>query len=220
MNSAVFCKEGSKCFTCSADGAAKMWDVETGQCLQSFVCGDNVTSVALSDDETLMMTTCESGHLLLWDVKAGSWQTLAELDRDELLSACFVGERKMFMRASGYDPLAQLWDAAIFPKGRIVFGHDEFVSFGELFHERFALTIGRSRSTAAKLWSAETEALVQTFAVPGAAMTSASLSHDGACVLTASTDARARLWDVATGKCLLLLEGHAGTLRSARFPHP
>jgi WD40 repeat protein len=50
-----------------------------------------------------------------------------------------------------------------------------------------------------------------------AAVTSASFSHDGKFVLTASRDKTARIWDAATGKELRKLAGHNGAITSASF---
>ena len=44
-----------------------------------------------------------------------------------------------------------------------------------------------------------------------------AISPDGAKMLTANRDRTARLWDIATGQCLMVLEGHTGELRRAAF---
>ncbi len=48
-------------------------------------------------------------------------------------------------------------------------------------------------------------------------MTSVSFSSDGNRVVTASRDHDARIWDVATGRFVRLLQGHFGEVNDARF---
>jgi WD40 repeat protein len=44
-----------------------------------------------------------------------------------------------------------------------------------------------------------------------------AISPDGSKMLTANRDRTARLWDMATGQCLMVFEGHTGELRRAAF---
>src|SRR5512145_3271743 len=46
-----------------------------------------------------------------------------------------------------------------------------------------------------------------------------AISPDGSKMLTANRDRTARLWDIATGQCLLVFEGHTDELRRAAFLH-
>jgi WD40 repeat protein len=46
-----------------------------------------------------------------------------------------------------------------------------------------------------------------------------AISPDGSKMLTANRDRTARLWDIATGQCLMVFTGHADELRRAAFLH-
>jgi WD40 repeat protein len=48
-------------------------------------------------------------------------------------------------------------------------------------------------------------------------VSSVAFSPDGHFVLSGSFDKTVRLWDVATGKCLRIFEGHADNVSSAAF---
>jgi WD40 repeat protein len=48
-------------------------------------------------------------------------------------------------------------------------------------------------------------------------VTSAVFSQDGTRLLTASNDRVARIWDVASGRLVLALQGHAGIVSKAAF---
>ena len=74
----------------------------------------------------------------------------------------------------------------------------------------------RRRSAGARLagWHVEADDDVYR---PAAAINSVAFSNDGKLLVTASLDHDARIWDVATGKTLRVLEGHAGSVSSAAF---
>ena len=56
-----------------------------------------------------------------------------------------------------------------------------------------------------------------TFTGHSAAINSVAFSPDGTLLVTASLDHDARIWRVATGKTIRVLEGHAGSVSDAAF---
>jgi WD40 repeat protein len=68
----------------------------------------------------------------------------------------------------------------------------------------------------AHLWDAETGEQVQTFAQMETVI-DASVSLDGAMVITGMGNGDAKIWDVQTADCLQILIGHKGGVNSAQF---
>lgn len=69
----------------------------------------------------------------------------------------------------------------------------------------------------AKLWCSETGLVSQTFRDHAGVIWSATLSANGALVLTASEDELAKLWRTATGECVQTFRGHTEAVSSAVF---
>ena len=58
---------------------------------------------------------------------------------------------------------------------------------------------------------------MQTLSCHDDAVISAVFSADGSCILTASYDTTANLWNIATGECTHTLAEHEGAVYSAMF---
>ena len=85
---AVFSQNGAWMLTASFDETAKLWDVESGECLKTFEGHHGaVLSAAFSHDSARMLTASDDGTAKLWDVESGV--CLKEFESDEfcILSA-------------------------------------------------------------------------------------------------------------------------------------
>ena len=80
-----------------------------------------------------------------------------------------------------------------------------------------ARTLTGSWDGTAKLWNAETGALIRTFSVNDYEILSVAYSPDGTRVLTGSTDRTAELWDAETGALIRKLFGHSDYVTSVAF---
>jgi WD40 repeat protein len=69
----------------------------------------------------------------------------------------------------------------------------------------------------ARVWDAESGALLLTFEGHDDAVNTIALSRDGSLALTTSADGTARVWELGTGVERLVLEGHTGAVRDARW---
>jgi WD40 repeat protein len=68
----VFSLDGTRAISGSSDATLKLWDVETGQELRTFVGHTNrITSVALSDDGKIALSGSDDMTLKLWNTDSG-----------------------------------------------------------------------------------------------------------------------------------------------------
>jgi WD40 repeat protein len=67
----AFSPDGTKALTGSQDGAARIWDVESGKQIHMLVHGNAVGDVAFSPNGTMTLTGCFDGTARIWDVSSG-----------------------------------------------------------------------------------------------------------------------------------------------------
>ena len=104
-----------------------------------------------------------------------------------------TGEEAEVLPAEAMPLLAAAWS----PDGaRIVTGHSDH---------------------SARIWDAETGAMLRAFDGHGGAVNDARFSPDGTTILTGSSDASARIWNAATGALVRHYEGHEEDVTAVAF---
>lgn len=184
----AFSLNGRNILTGSKDGTARLWDIETGQELQSFAGEGWITTLALSSDNRRVLTvgkTDEETIVQLWDETTGK-----ELQRFSIHSD------KVIM-------------GAISPDGRILTS----VSSAETDeHGRELHTVN------IQTWNVDTGKELHRFVLesPDVLIDSAVLSPDGSKLFTGNFDGP-RLWDLQTGKELQRFERHSEVVSTVVF---
>jgi len=216
--------------TASGDNTCGQWDVTTGRELKAGVLKHPawVTDLAVSADGTRALTSCEDGRLRLWSLATGKllrfyespdgpklWTSVDLAAKDSWALAVCPARRAVLLwnldtgetQAPAPEPLPKPWL--------------DFSRWGGLvWAARFApgdrqvLTLGGNDG---RLWDRETGALQVRFS-PHGAVASVDLSPDGKRLVTGSWDRSAKIWDLASGRVLVKLDGvHKGYVNSVRF---
>jgi WD40 repeat protein len=95
-------------------------------------------------------------------------------------------------------------------------GHTDWL-YPAVFSRDGNKVITASNDGTAKIWNANTGALLYALAEHTPRVKSVEFSRDGKKVVTASRDNTARIWDANTGALLRTLAGHTNGVRSAKF---
>jgi WD40 repeat protein len=221
---AEFSPDGRRAATASNDGTA-IWDAETGDLLLRIPSQDPIVSVVFSPDGRQILTASSNisagnGSARLWDAATG--EQLATFAIPAILGAVFSPDGKQIITAS-FDKTAKVVDVS----SRMVIltlRHDSWVDSAELSPDGSRLLTASATDPSHltegifRLWDAKTGAVLLTFkAHPGGGAHAAAFSPDGKRIVTAGLDHTARVWDTATGRELLRLEGHSDQVYSAAF---
>ena len=180
VRSVSFNGDGTRLVSGGLDGTVRLWDVETGEQLETPLTGHQpdafgyawVPSVSFSPDDRLLASGGMDGTVRLWDVETR-----------RQLGTPLIGHRiNVFGDAAVYS-------VSFSPDGR-------------------RLASGGGDGTV-RLWDVETGQPVDSLTGHDAAVWSVSFSPDGRVLASGGGDGTVRLWDVETGRQLgTPLTGH------------
>lgn len=206
--------DGRLALTGSSDKTLKLWDVETGRCLQTFEGHlDAVTCVCLSGDGRYGLSGCMDKSLKLWDVASGSCLHTLNWHRDSVFSVCLSGDARYALSGS-WDKWMKLWEVQT---GRdLLFAfepHSDAVQSLCLTGDGQYVLTGSWDHTI-KLWELADQRCLHTFEGHVAEVNSVCLSTDERYALSGSADKTLKLWEVKSGNCLRTFEGHTKEVTS------
>ena len=213
--SARFSRDGQRMVTASYDGTASVWDVESGQTLQTLKGhSQGLTSADFSDDGRQIVTASNDGTARIWDAESGIPLHKLEGHSGGIFDASFSRDGQRIVTAS-YDGTASVWDTE---SGREL--HTLEVRSGGIMSASFSrdgLRILTANGGTARVWDAASGEELRELEGHLSIVEAARFSPDGQRIVTASYDGSARVWDTASGEELRELEGHSDRVLDAQF---
>jgi WD40 repeat protein len=209
VTSAAFSPDSLRVVTASDDGTARVWDPQTEPNLGRLGrYGRTVSQIALSPDGRFVIAGTDRGAVLVAvpsgvvvrRLRPAAAVSSVAFSRDGARVAAAFRDRVVIFDAASGRPLRSLR----VPRATAVdFGSEDEPATG-------------SADGTLRFWTAN-GSLVRTLKKNDKALTSVHFDRSGARVVTGSDDRTARVWNVRTGKELLVLRGHKRALTSARF---
>ncbi len=200
--SVAFSPDGKYIATASADGTAKIWDAQTGALIITLAREGNTESVysaAFSPDSTKVVTAEWDDTAKIWDIT----QTLIKYEKIKREAATSKGSTTKTWVAVTGNPL-------------YILQHKGSVNSAQ-FSPDGTKVVTASWDNTAKIWNAQTGALIITLEGHTALLDIAIFSPDGTKIVTVSRDKTAKIWDVATWQLQYTLEGHTDWVNSGSF---
>ena len=193
-------------FTDGHEKAARLWDAETGEEVNSFEGhSHSVTTVAWSPDGRWILTG--GLNLRVWD--ADTFEEMRVFERPYSGGVAFSPDGGQLLTGGGYDWRGYDWPSRIW---NVETGEETQIFDGDAggVHSIAFSPDGRRVITASddttRLWDVDTGEQVRVFVEPRGQVRSLAFSPDGRQVLTGSSTGRwspdfsiTRLWDVRTG---------------------
>ena len=219
--STVFSPDGTRVFTASQDGTARVWDLRSRR--PTVVVLEGFVDFALFSPDGTHVVTVPPGFYdctaLVWDLRQKEPSFIAlEGHQRAVISASFSLDGTLVATAS-WDETARVWDAASGRELATLKGHEGRV-LSTYFSADGTHVVTASGDMTARVW--DWRAQPPSFVVLEGhqdTVGSASFSPDGTRVVTASwdRDKTARVWDAASGRELVTLKGHKSRVVSASF---
>jgi len=170
-----------------------------------------IYAVALSPDNSKILTGSQDGAARLWDMK-GNLIIAYNGHTGDIISVAFSPDGQKILTSS-LDGTARLWDISGKPILRLT-GHKSVISSIAFSPDGKNILTGSWDKTA-RLWDLQGNTL-QIFKGHSNALTSVVFSPDGSKILTGSLDLTARLWNLK-GKELTVFKGHIHNVNSVAF---
>ena len=223
VSSVCYSPDGKTLVSGSLDGTVGVWDVKTGDSLQTLVGSlllprghtKGVLSVCYSPDGKMIAGGTMENTVYLWDVKTGdSLRTLIGPGMVE--SVCYSPDGKT-LAGGDWDGTIQLWDVATGRSLRTftLTGHTSEVHSVCYSPDGKTIASGFSDDTV-QLWDATTGQRLRTFTGYSGNVNSLCYSPDGKTIAGGTGNGTVRLWDT-TGRSLRTLTGHTSEVHSVCY---
>jgi WD40 repeat protein len=199
-------RDGSSALSGSADRTLKLWDIASGQCVQTLVGHSaEITSACLSSDGQYVLSGSGDRTLKLWKSSTGQCLATYQAHTDVVTSVSLSLDGRYGLSGST-DRTLRLWEIHTGLCLRTLEGHTDPIHSVCLSSDgRYALSGGAQfliRNESSRKGIARSR--IEGFA-----------SSDESERLF--TSGQLKLWDVATGRCLPTFQGHADAVTAVHL---
>mgnify|MGYP001416616908 FL=1 len=210
---AVFSPDGRYLLTASGDQTARLWDLVSGQVVQTFNAPNagEVYAVAYAPDGQSVATGHEDHIVRIWNVRTGALSLSLTGHNKEVQNVVFSPAGNLLLSIAESDSV-RLWDAAT---GRQI----QVMAEGEIGRgiafapdgQTILITVANSVIT---LWETGTGHLIRTYDGIGYSL---AFAPDGQHFISGSLDNTATIWETDTGRVVYVLRGHSGSVRHVAY---
>ncbi|NET60528.1 MAG: hypothetical protein F6K47_31635 [Symploca sp. SIO2E6] len=231
--------DGQSLLSISENQTMKLWDIPTGQSLNTVDGYSNwILAIAFSPDGHMLASSSEDQRVRLWDIDTGQClQTLS--GHTNLVSSVTFAPKGEGTRGHGDAGTRGRGDTETRRRGDAGTRRMEIptkISFtppkdlnSDILGKEITLTEegGKSQNqqilasssddTTIKIWDTKTGECLQTLWGHDSWVYAVSFSPDGQILASGSRDQTVKLWDWHTGECLHTLQGHVQKVKTIGF---
>ncbi len=225
--SVVFSPDGKILASTSFDHTVKLWDVATGTCLQTLTEHTHwVWSAAFNARGTQLATSSSDHRIRLWNSTTGHCMATLNSHSSNVLSVAF--SRCDRILASGDDDcIVKVWDIHTGTCLLQLAGHTSRIR-SVVFTTDGNLLISGSADRTIKIWDWQTGACLKTLTGHTAPIETIAIcppfpppksaqAYPTDVLASSGEDGTVRLWNLATGECFKMWQGHDRRIWSVAF---
>ena len=205
INSVALSADGQIAVSGSSDKTLRVWNLKSGECLRVLEGHDAaINSVALTADGRLAVSGDDDITLRVWNLDSGECLMVSE----------FVPEQGRKGHMTPINSVALSVDGRIAVSGSGNFdGWDGTLCFWNLSHLRSAFSLARTLHPGVSPTRRGKPIKILEDCHDGA-ITSLALSVDGRIAVSGSDDYTLCVWNLESGECIKVLEGHKNAITS------
>jgi WD40 repeat protein len=201
----------------SQDQTVKLWQLDTGQCLQTLQGHRSwVSSIAWSFDGKVLASGSCDDTIKLWCVAMGT--CLQTLQGHSDMISTIDWNRDQYRLASGSaDTTVKIWDTKTGNCLQTLQGHTNVV-YAVAWSPDGKILASAAQDQKVKLWDGQTGKCLKTLSGHNGTVFSLAWSPDGQLLASGSQDQTVKIWDMRvgseqfeplpSGQCLKTLQGH------------
>ncbi|MEW6686866.1 MAG: hypothetical protein AB1393_11775 [Candidatus Edwardsbacteria bacterium] len=211
INSVDISPDGRYAISGSEDKTIKLWDVATGKEIRTFEGHiDEVYSVTFSPNGKYVLSGSSDKTIKLWDVKSGKEIKTFVGHTEFVHSTVFSPDGKYALSGSG-DKTLRLWDISTGKEIKVFFGLAVGISSASFSPDGKYLLSSSGDGKVLNLWDISMGKVIKTFNADAGVFES-GISPDGKYVFSSIGDNTIRLWDVKTGREVMVFKGRSWNL--------
>jgi WD40 repeat protein/tRNA A-37 threonylcarbamoyl transferase component Bud32 len=206
--------DGQRIITGSGDGTAKIWDASSGRALHELKGHtDGIRSVAVTSDGRRIITGSGDRTAKIWDALSGRPLRELTVHSDYILSLA-VSPDGRWLVTGGY-PQAQLWDLTDGREPLDLQAITAMVQSVAVTPDGLRVVTGLWNDGTTRLWDITSgQELLPKLQESTGYVKSVAVTPDGLRLIAGRTDGRATVWEIASRRKLLSLNGHTETVTS------
>jgi WD40 repeat protein/DNA-binding CsgD family transcriptional regulator len=203
------------------DQTIRFWDIQSGQCVKVLQNSDRIRSIAFSHDGQILASGSVDCNIKLWDIRTGQCFETLQGHTNWVQSVSFSPDGKILASGSD-DKTLRLWNIQTGECIRVLEGHTMriwSVAFSPLLPSQGqfgGLLASGGDDKIVRLWNIQTGECCKIL-VNNDWIRSVAFSPDGKLLGCACVNHTVEIWNVETGKRLIILQGHNNWVRSLTF---
>ena len=222
VHNIILTKDDKYLATGNRDGIPKLWNLKTGICYRTFKghtrrAGD----VSVSADNKYLASCSWDGTARFYDIQKIKCLKIFKGHRGGI-RGCYLNADGKYLVTVGFDHTAKLWHTSSGRCIRTFVGHMGWLRSCYMSNNGKYIATASGDGTA-RIWHALTGRCIRIFDVycrdvqaknKYDGVLSVHLDENNKIIATASGNGKIHIWDVATGKCMKIFEGHEGEVWS------
>ena len=210
---------GQMVATGSYDRTVKLWDIESGTCLNTFEGHTNMVRAVAAVSPTMIVSGSRDKTVRLWDITTGECVQVLIGHTHRVRAVSAVSQSLVASGAS--DRTIKLWNVATGACVRTFEGHTDSVNAIVCARVRDIETlVSASSDNLIKLWDLQTGECTRSLSGHSDSVNAVAIVRGAGLIASASDDRYVKLWNAVTGDCINSLEGHTHWVYSVASVSP